>query len=150
MAPAGEVIEMELKYYPDSDRLNIELAARKSVESEEVCEGFVFDFDADGKVVAIEVDHASQRVNLEQMRKYGSAVAPEVRFGGEVRTAEELAEKIGVTRRALNLTIQNMRGSGRTLGLRPGVPLYTEQDELAIREWRQKHPRGRPRKTATA
>ena len=124
---------MEVKYYPGSDMLNIRLATRKSVESEEIYDGFVFDFDADGRVVSIEVDNASQRVNLEQVRKDPRAVVPEVRYDGEVYTAEELAGRIGVTKRALNLVIQNMREAGRSVGLRPDVSVYTDQDEQAIR-----------------
>lgn len=139
---------MEARYYPASDMLNIRLATRRSVESEEVFEGFVFDFDADGKVVSIEVDSASRRVNLQEIRKDPSAVVAEVRFDGEVYTAEELADRIGVTKRALNLIIQNMREAGRTVGLRPDVSVYTDQDEQAIREWREAHPRGRPKTTA--
>ena len=139
---------MQLRYFPGSNMLSIELAARKSIESEEVYEGFVFDIDADGKVVSIEVDNASRRVNLAQIRNDPSAVVAELQVDGKVYTAEELAGEIGVTRRALNLIIRNMREDGRIVGLRPGVTVYTDQDAQAIRDWRQEHPRGRPKRMA--
>ena len=67
---------MEVRYYPNSDMLNLRLADQESVESEEVVDGFVFDFDADGKVVGIEVEDASSRVNLTFIKQMPSADDP--------------------------------------------------------------------------
>jgi len=142
---------MEVRYYPSTDMLNIELSSAKSVESEEVHDGFVFDFDADGRVVSIEVDQASERVNLELIRK--DAVVDEAAIPqGTYYTAAELAERLQVSKQTLHLAIRNMREEGVTAGLRPDVDgtLYSEQDEVAIRKWREAHPRGRPRTTANA
>lgn len=141
---------MEVRYHPSSDMLNIRLADKVSVESEEVYEGFVFDFDREDRVVSIEVSGASQRVNLELIRRDPASVVEEISYDDEVFTASEMAERIGVSKRGLDQVIQNMRGSGQAVGLRPDVAIYTEQDEANIRIWRQEHRRGRPRKTTQA
>jgi uncharacterized protein YuzE len=58
---------MRLHYYPDTDSLYIELADGAATESEEVRPGVVLDFDAEGRLVGIDVDHASRMVNLRRL-----------------------------------------------------------------------------------
>ena len=58
---------MELHYDATTDSLYIDLADRPSVDSDEVADGVVLDFDAAGHLVGIDIDHASQRVNLHQL-----------------------------------------------------------------------------------
>lgn len=58
---------MKFHYYPETDSLYIDLADRSSAESEEVRPGVVLDFDAEGKLVGIDIDHASQVVNLTHL-----------------------------------------------------------------------------------
>jgi uncharacterized protein YuzE len=58
---------MKLHYDAATDSLYIDLADRPSVDSDEVADGVVLDFDADGHLVGIDIDHASQRVNLHQL-----------------------------------------------------------------------------------
>ena len=58
---------MKLHYDAATDSLYIDLADRPSVDSDEVADGVVLDFDADGHLVGIDIDHASQRVNLQQL-----------------------------------------------------------------------------------
>lgn len=58
---------MKLNYYPDTDSLYIDLSERTSVESREVSEGVVLDYDAEGNLVGIDIDHASQKVDLKQL-----------------------------------------------------------------------------------
>ena len=58
---------MKLHYDAATDSLYIDLADRPSVDSDEVADGVVLDFDADGHLVGIDIDHASQRVNLTQL-----------------------------------------------------------------------------------
>jgi uncharacterized protein YuzE len=55
---------MKLHYYAETDSLYINLIDRDSVESEEVAEGVVLDFDADGHLVGIDIDHASKILDL--------------------------------------------------------------------------------------
>jgi uncharacterized protein YuzE len=55
---------MKLDYFPDTDSLYIELAAQPSVESREVSEGVVLDYDAAGNLVGIDIDNASTKVDM--------------------------------------------------------------------------------------
>jgi uncharacterized protein YuzE len=56
---------MKLHYYPDTDSLYIDLNARASSDSKEVAEGVVVDFDEDGNIVGIDIDHASKKLDLK-------------------------------------------------------------------------------------
>lgn len=58
---------MKLHYYPETDSLYIDLSDRSGADSREVAEGLVMDFDADGSVVGIDVDHASAKLNLRTL-----------------------------------------------------------------------------------
>jgi uncharacterized protein YuzE len=58
---------MKLNYYPETDSLYIDLASRPSAESQEVSEGVVLDYDADGNLVGIDIDHASRKLNLSEV-----------------------------------------------------------------------------------
>ena len=42
---------MKLTYYPDTDSLYINLSEQPSVDSQEVAEGLVLDYDASGNLV---------------------------------------------------------------------------------------------------
>jgi uncharacterized protein YuzE len=58
---------MKLSYYPDTDSLYIDLSEKHSVESREISEGVVLDYDAAGNVVGIDIDNASQKVALKEL-----------------------------------------------------------------------------------
>jgi len=58
---------MKLKYYPETDSLYIDLSHRTSVESREISEGVVLDYDEAGHVVGIDIDNASARVDLHEL-----------------------------------------------------------------------------------
>ncbi len=58
---------MKLNYYPDTDSLYIDLSEQPSVESREIAEGIVLDYDAAGHLVGIDIDNASQKVELKQL-----------------------------------------------------------------------------------
>jgi uncharacterized protein YuzE len=58
---------MKLSYYPDTDSLYIDLLETPSVESREISEGVVLDYDAAGHVVGIDIDNASQKVALTEL-----------------------------------------------------------------------------------
>lgn len=58
---------MKFHYYPETDSLYIDLVDRPSVDSQEVKPGVVLDFDADGNLVGIDIDHASKVANLSQL-----------------------------------------------------------------------------------
>jgi uncharacterized protein YuzE len=52
---------MKVQYFPDTDTLYIELIDAPSVESEEIMEDIVFDYDKEGKVIGIEIEHFTER-----------------------------------------------------------------------------------------
>ncbi|MEO8445009.1 MAG: DUF2283 domain-containing protein [Gammaproteobacteria bacterium] len=58
---------MNLHYDAATDSLCIDLADRPGVDSDEVADGVVLDFDADGHLVGIDIENASKRVNLQQL-----------------------------------------------------------------------------------
>jgi uncharacterized protein YuzE len=57
---------MKLNYYPETDSLYIDLIDRPSVESREVSEGVVLDYDAEGNLVGIDIDNASKKLDLTE------------------------------------------------------------------------------------
>jgi uncharacterized protein YuzE len=58
---------MKLNYYLETDSLYIDLMEKPSVESREVSEGVVLDYDAEGNLVGIDIDNASKKVQLKEL-----------------------------------------------------------------------------------
>ena len=58
---------MKLNYYPETDSLYIDLSEKPSVDSREITEGIVLDYDADGDLVGIDVDNASRKMHLKEL-----------------------------------------------------------------------------------
>jgi len=58
---------MKLNYYPETDSLYIDLSEKPSVESKEISEGIVLDYDAAGNLVGIDIDNASKKVQLKEL-----------------------------------------------------------------------------------
>ena len=58
---------MKLNYHADTDSLYIDLSERPSSESREISEGVVLDYDADGRLVGIDIDNASNKVELKRL-----------------------------------------------------------------------------------
>jgi uncharacterized protein YuzE len=58
---------MKMKYFKDTDSLYIDLSENPSVESTEVSEGIVLDYDREGRLVGIDIDNASNKVNLDRL-----------------------------------------------------------------------------------
>jgi uncharacterized protein YuzE len=58
---------VKFHYYQDTDSLYIDLVDRPASDSREVAPGVVMDFDAEGRLVGIDIDHASQVVNLSKL-----------------------------------------------------------------------------------
>ena len=55
---------MRINYYAETDSLYIDLNARPSVDSREIQDGIVIDLDAQGQIVGIDIQHASQIMDL--------------------------------------------------------------------------------------
>ena len=53
---------MNSRYDPEADILYVRLAESEIVESEEVRPGVVLDYDADGRIVAVEFQRATTHV----------------------------------------------------------------------------------------
>ena len=58
---------MKLNYYPDTDSLDIDLSEQTSVESREISQGVVLDYDERGNLVGIDIDNASTKVDLQKL-----------------------------------------------------------------------------------
>lgn len=58
---------MKISYDKATDSLYIHLSDRASVESDEVNDGVVLDFDANGALVGIDLQHASQRMDINSL-----------------------------------------------------------------------------------
>ena len=66
---------MKFHCYAETDSLYIDLADRASAESREVAPGVVLDFDANGQLVGIDIDHASTVVDLSRLEAEGLTLA---------------------------------------------------------------------------
>ncbi len=69
---------LDLTYDPEADAAHIHLGGGKIVESKEVAAGVILDYDGEGRVVGIELLHASKRL--------APAVRENARHPGEERT----------------------------------------------------------------
>lgn len=58
---------MKLNYYSDTDSLYIDLSLTKSVDSKEVSQGVVIDYDSSGAITGIDIDNASKILNLKEL-----------------------------------------------------------------------------------
>jgi len=58
---------MRINYYPDTDSLYIDLSSKTSVDSREVSDGIVLDYDADGNLVGIDIDQASLKLDFKEL-----------------------------------------------------------------------------------
>jgi len=56
-----------MKYYKDTNSLYIDLSERPSSESLEVAPGIVLDFDEQNHIVGIDIDNASEILNLSEL-----------------------------------------------------------------------------------
>ena len=58
---------MKTNYYPDTDSLYIDFSSSPSVDSREVSDGVVLDYDAQGNLVGIDIDHASKKLKIQEI-----------------------------------------------------------------------------------
>lgn len=56
---------MKIHYYPETDSLYISFGDRPSVDSVEVADGVVADLDETGKVIGLDIDQASEHLDLK-------------------------------------------------------------------------------------
>jgi uncharacterized protein YuzE len=55
---------MKLHFYPETDSLYIELRGVPAAHTREISDGVNADFDAAGKLIGLDIDHASTRLDL--------------------------------------------------------------------------------------
>jgi uncharacterized protein YuzE len=65
---------MKLHYYPDTDSLYIELKSAPGVEVREIADGLNADIGADGAVVGLDIEYASDRLDLATLETIGLPV----------------------------------------------------------------------------
>jgi uncharacterized protein YuzE len=58
---------MKMNYYKETDSLYIDLSSKPSVESREVSQGVVLDYDSEGNLVGIDIDNACKKIELSQL-----------------------------------------------------------------------------------
>ncbi len=58
---------MKLHHNRETDSLYIDLNSRPSVDSREIQEGLVIDLDAQGRIVGIDIQHASEVLDLSTL-----------------------------------------------------------------------------------
>lgn len=61
---------MKMSYYAETDSLYIDLAERPSADSREVSPGIVMDFDAEGRIVGIDIDQTRNTLALDRLELY--------------------------------------------------------------------------------
>ena len=66
---------MKFHYYPETDSLYIDLSEKVSADSKEAAPGVVLDFDAEGHLVGIDIDHASKIVDLSRLEAESLPIA---------------------------------------------------------------------------
>jgi len=63
---------MKLHYNPETDSLYIDLNQKPSADSREIADGLVVDFDSEGRVVGIDIQHASKTLDLNAGNRVSS------------------------------------------------------------------------------
>ena len=58
---------MKIEYFPDTDSMYIDLSEQPSVDSVEVSDGVVIDYDSAGNIVGIDIDQAKKKLNLKEL-----------------------------------------------------------------------------------
>ena len=64
---------MKLQYFKDTDTLYIEFKNAGIVEIQDFDENTLLEFDEDGAICAITMEHASQRADINQLTMEGIA-----------------------------------------------------------------------------
>ena len=62
---------MKFRYCSETDSLYIDLSDIPSADSREVAPGVVLDFHAGGRIVGIDIDHASTLIDLTRLQAEG-------------------------------------------------------------------------------
>ena len=55
---------MDIKYFPDTDTLLIDFSDREIVETKDINENILVEFDSDGELVSMTIEHAKNLVEV--------------------------------------------------------------------------------------
>jgi uncharacterized protein YuzE len=58
---------MKINYYPETDSMYIDLSSKSSTKSLEISEGVVLDYDEKDSLIGIDIDNASQKLDLSEL-----------------------------------------------------------------------------------
>ena len=58
---------MKIKHFTDTDTVLLEFSGNQVVESKEINENIFVDFDADGNLVNMTIEHASSQANIAEV-----------------------------------------------------------------------------------
>lgn len=64
---------MKMSYFEDTDTLYIEFKESNVVETQDLDENTILDLDANGNIISITVEHASNRTDVHQLTLSGIA-----------------------------------------------------------------------------
>ncbi len=64
---------MKVKYFKDTDTLYIEFNAQNITETKDLDENTILDLDSNGNICAITFEHASDRMDVQQVTLEGIA-----------------------------------------------------------------------------
>ena len=76
---------MKLHYYPDTDSLYVEFQNRPSADTREISPDIRLDVDERGKPVGLDIDHASQVLDLDTLEAKGLPLKKPVASGHRVK-----------------------------------------------------------------
>jgi uncharacterized protein YuzE len=57
---------MKIKYFSDTDTLLVEFSDRKIADTRDLNENTLVEFDKDGKLVSMSIEHAKEQTNLKE------------------------------------------------------------------------------------
>ncbi len=66
---------MEIKYFQDTDTVLVKLSDNEIVDTRDLDENTQLEFDSDGKLVSITIEHAKERANIANFSYQQVAVA---------------------------------------------------------------------------
>ncbi|MCU7906074.1 MAG: DUF2283 domain-containing protein [Candidatus Thiodiazotropha sp. (ex Epidulcina cf. delphinae)] len=64
---------MKMSYFQDTDTLYIEFNGTDVVETQDLDENTILDLDSEGNVIAITIEHASDRTDVQRVSLSGIA-----------------------------------------------------------------------------
>lgn len=57
---------MKVKYFPDTDTLLVNFSDKRIVETRDLNENVLVEFDEDGRVVSMTIEHAKQQTDVTE------------------------------------------------------------------------------------